>query len=141
MMFPLRSVAVRVAVCALPAATSFEVELEIAVRAGHRERFDRRSRERRAAKVCVQDHPAGVYDPPDPRRCQPAQPSRYPPPALGVVKNAFGALGPHLLADRLHHLRPAEFRDHCRVFGLVDEPAYTRQGFSALNPGIRYPMH
>jgi hypothetical protein len=63
------------------------------------------------------------------------QPSRHAPAALQVVENLVLALCGHLLANRIHDLDAAEFLNQLRVLRLIDQLAYSRQGYRALNPG------
>ena len=105
-----------------------EVELDIAVTSGDRERLGRRSRERRAAEVGVQDHSARIDHALQTRRHAGVQPRRDAAAAFAIVKDLIAPLRRHLLANRLDNPDAAELFHHRRVRRLVDQPAYSRQG-------------
>ncbi len=83
----------------------------------------------------MQDHPAGVDDFLESGSGDRPQPRRHAPAALQVVENLIRALCGHLLANRIDDLDAAELLNQLRVLRLVDQLAYSRQGYRALNPG------
>jgi hypothetical protein len=76
----------------------------------------------------VEDHSGGVDDVAKPWGDRLAQTNANSVDPLGIVDSRATPLGRDLVSERLHNALVAVLPRKLRIGGLVDEPAYGRQG-------------